>query len=76
MGPFELADYVGNDTTKFILDGKTYFQIIYNQSKVQTMWKKRGQKHKFHNNMNKKRMDLNDGQGRDLRRIICTYKSI
>ena len=22
MGPFELADYVGNDTTKFILDGK------------------------------------------------------
>lgn len=21
MGPFELADYVGNDTTKFILDG-------------------------------------------------------
>jgi 3-hydroxyacyl-CoA dehydrogenase len=22
MGPIELADYVGNDTTKFILDGK------------------------------------------------------
>jgi 3-hydroxyacyl-CoA dehydrogenase len=22
MGPLELADYVGNDTTKFILDGK------------------------------------------------------
>lgn len=22
MGPFELADYVGHDTTKFIIDGK------------------------------------------------------
>ena len=23
MGPFELADYVGLDTNKFIVDGKT-----------------------------------------------------
>jgi 3-hydroxyacyl-CoA dehydrogenase len=28
MGPFELADYVGNDTTKFILDGKNKFLYL------------------------------------------------
>jgi 3-hydroxyacyl-CoA dehydrogenase len=28
MGPFELADYVGNDTTKFILDGKNKFKYL------------------------------------------------
>lgn len=28
MGPFELADYVGNDTTKFILDGKEKISIF------------------------------------------------
>lgn len=28
MGPFELADYVGNDTTKFILDGKEQISIF------------------------------------------------
>lgn len=27
MGPFELADYVGNDTTKFILDGKWHISL-------------------------------------------------
>lgn len=25
MGPMELADYVGHDTTKFILDGQCHF---------------------------------------------------
>jgi hypothetical protein len=28
MGPFELADYVGNDTTKFILDGKEQIYVF------------------------------------------------
>jgi 3-hydroxyacyl-CoA dehydrogenase len=28
MGPFELADYVGNDTTKFILDGKKQTSVF------------------------------------------------
>lgn len=28
MGPFELADYVGNDTTKFILDGKGHISLL------------------------------------------------
>jgi 3-hydroxyacyl-CoA dehydrogenase len=28
MGPFELADYVGNDTTKFILDGKEQVSLF------------------------------------------------
>jgi len=27
MGPFELTDYVGNDTTKFILDGKGHISL-------------------------------------------------
>lgn len=27
MGPLELADYVGNDTTKFILDGKGHIYL-------------------------------------------------
>ena len=27
MGPFELLDYVGLDTTKFILDGQ--FSVLY-----------------------------------------------
>lgn len=27
MGPFELADYVGLDTTKFILDGKGHISL-------------------------------------------------
>jgi 3-hydroxyacyl-CoA dehydrogenase len=27
MGPFELLDYVGNDTTKFILDGKGHISL-------------------------------------------------
>jgi 3-hydroxyacyl-CoA dehydrogenase len=31
MGPFELADYVGNDTTKFILDGKNKFPYLIKQ---------------------------------------------
>jgi 3-hydroxyacyl-CoA dehydrogenase len=31
MGPFELADYVGNDTTKFILDGKNKSQYLLRQ---------------------------------------------
>lgn len=31
MGPFELADYVGLDTTKFILDGK--FSFLENAGK-------------------------------------------
>lgn len=26
MGPFELADYVGLDVTKFIIDGESEFQ--------------------------------------------------
>lgn len=32
MGPFELADYVGLDTTKFIIDGKNlnFFEFIKN----------------------------------------------
>lgn len=29
MGPFELLDYVGLDTTKFILDGMLYV-VLYN----------------------------------------------
>lgn len=29
MGPFELADYVGLDTMKFILDGIIFFQHFY-----------------------------------------------
>ena len=28
MGPFELADYVGLDTTKFIMDGRIIFVFI------------------------------------------------
>lgn len=28
MGPFELLDYVGLDTTKFILDGKLEFSVV------------------------------------------------
>ena len=28
MGPFELADYVGLDTTKFIIDGKFRFHVL------------------------------------------------
>ena len=28
MGPFELLDYVGLDTTKFILDGKCHTQAL------------------------------------------------
>lgn len=28
MGPFELLDYVGLDTTKFILDGKIIWNCI------------------------------------------------
>lgn len=34
MGPFELADYVGNDTTKFILDGKENIFCIYYASSL------------------------------------------
>lgn len=34
MGPFELADYVGLDTTKFILDGK--FSFLENAAKTLT----------------------------------------
>ena len=32
MGPFELADYVGLDTTKFIIDGKNlnFFEFLIN----------------------------------------------
>ena len=30
MGPIELSDYVGHDTTKFIVDGKpTFYQHFY-----------------------------------------------
>jgi 3-hydroxyacyl-CoA dehydrogenase len=29
MGPFELADYVGLDTLKFILDGNTFFLNLF-----------------------------------------------
>jgi len=28
MGPFELADYVGLDTTKFIVDGTCLFAVL------------------------------------------------
>ena len=28
MGPFELLDYVGLDTTKFILDGKNWNSLL------------------------------------------------
>jgi len=28
MGPFELADYVGLDTTKFIMDGRNRFDWL------------------------------------------------
>lgn len=28
MGPFELLDYVGLDTTKFILDGKIFWKLF------------------------------------------------
>lgn len=28
MGPFELSDYVGLDTMKFILDGKKWFCVL------------------------------------------------
>ena len=34
MGPFELADYVGLDTTKFIIDGKIFQVKRYNQRSV------------------------------------------
>ena len=30
MGPFELADYVGLDTTKFIIDG-TFLRTVLNE---------------------------------------------
>lgn len=28
MGPFELIDYVGLDTTKFIMDGTTWDSLL------------------------------------------------
>lgn len=28
MGPFELLDYVGLDTTKFIMDGRTWDSLL------------------------------------------------
>lgn len=28
MGPFELLDYVGLDTTKFIMDGTLFFMLF------------------------------------------------
>lgn len=29
MGPLELADYVGLDTTKFIIDGMSCYTLIF-----------------------------------------------
>ena len=29
MGPFELSDYVGLDTCKFIIDGKYHISLIW-----------------------------------------------
>lgn len=32
MGPFELLDYVGLDTTKFIMDGRNWNSDVFLQS--------------------------------------------
>jgi len=37
MGPFELADYVGLDTTKFIVEGKSKGKIYIFECMI-TIW--------------------------------------
>ena len=38
MGPFELADYVGLDTTKFIMDGRNRFDWLLESAENKVPW--------------------------------------